>query len=298
MRRKKMKQLLYFAIIIALIPFAFVSCGNDEDGSASIRGKVTDEAGNQIPGANISIRLTEEQATNSESNGEFHFTNLIDGNYQLTVSANGYRTHLDIITIQPGKLNRVDIMLKKGDIASIAGLVHDIQTGDAITNATVPTTPVTDRPVTNSSGRYEFVNLESGTYTVRVFAIGYSAPTATVVVERNKTARADFQVTEQVVQLSVTPSSLDFGVNTTSSEPLTKTLTIENLGSDTLTWNISFPAEGWLTVAPADGNATDIPSSVSVTVDRRGFPAGNYDLIMLVTSNGGTKEIPVKMEVQ
>nr|MBC8228543.1 carboxypeptidase regulatory-like domain-containing protein [bacterium] len=71
-----MKTILYFSIIVALIPFAFVSCGDDEDGSASIRGKVTDEAGNQIPDANISIYLNEEQSTSSESNGEFHFTNL------------------------------------------------------------------------------------------------------------------------------------------------------------------------------------------------------------------------------
>ena len=292
-----MKQLLY-AIFIALIPFVFVSCGNDEDGSASIRGKITDGEGNQIPGANISIRLTEEQSTNSESNGEFHFTNLIDGSYQLTISADGYKTHLDIITIQPGKLTRADIVLKKGDITSIAGLVHDSQTGVAIPNATVLTIPVTDRPSTNSSGRYEFMNLEPGTYTVRIFATGYSAPTATVIVERNKTARADFQLTEQVAELFVTPSSLDFGDDSNS-----KALTIKNRASDKLVWNINFSNEflnagGWLIVIPTDGSTVNIPSIVSVTVERAGYPTGNYDLTMFILSNGGTKQIPVTMKVQ
>jgi hypothetical protein len=288
-----MKRLLYFAIIIALIPFVFVYCGGDDNGNISIKGKVTDETGNPISGANIMLH-PEDQSITSEPNGEFHFSNLADGNYQLTISASGYQTYLNIIADLPVKVTLVEVVLKKADVASIAGLVHDNQTGDAIPNATVLTIPATDRPVTNVSGRYEFVHLEPGTYTVRVFAIGYSVPTMTVVVERDKTARADFQLTKQEsVGLSVTPSSLDFGEDSSI-----KPLTIENLGSNELIWNITFPPEGWLTVAPVDGSTTNVPSTVSVTVDRTGFPAGNYDLTLFLVSNGGIKQIPVTMKVQ
>ncbi|MBM3237717.1 carboxypeptidase regulatory-like domain-containing protein [Candidatus Poribacteria bacterium] len=288
-----MKRLLHFAIIIILIPFVFVYCGGDDDGNISIKGKVIDETGNPISGANIMVH-PEDQSITNEPNGEFYFRNLADGNYQLTISASGYQTYLNIIAVLPGKVTLVEVVLKKGDIASIAGLVHDNQTGDAIPNATVLTIPATDRPVTTVSGRYEFVHLEPGTYTVRVFATGYSVPTMTVVVERDKTTRADFQLTKQEsVGLSVTPSSLDFGVDSSI-----KPLTIENLGSDELIWNITFPPEGWLTVAPVDGSTTNIPSIVSVIIDRTGFPTGNYDLTIFILSNGGMGQIPVTMEVQ
>lgn len=290
-----MKRLLCFGMIIALILFVFVSCGEEEedDGNVSIKGKVTDEAGNPVAEANVKIHLTEDQSITSNSDGEFHFSNLAAGNYQLTVSASGYRTYVDTITVWPGKVTHADVVLKRGDTPSIAGFVLDEKTGDAIQNATVQTTPVTDSPITDASGRYEFGKLEPGTYTVRVFANGYAVSATTVVVERDKTARADFQLTKQAVELSVTPSSLDFGADSSS-----KILTIENLGSGTLTWNITFPSEGWLTVVPTEGNTKNIPSTVNVTVNRQGFAAGKYDLIMLITSNGGTKQIPVAMKVE
>jgi len=289
-----MKRLLYFTIITALIPFLFVSCGEDDASNLSIKGIITDESGNQIPDANIAIRLTEEKSITSEPNGEFQFSNLVAGTYQLTVSAIGYRSHISTINVKTGEVTSADIVLKKGNIASIAGFVRDAQTEKSIPNATVQTIPVTTSSTTEKSGLYEFVDLDSGTYAVRVFALGYSVPEKTVTVERGKTARADFQLAKQEsIELSVTPSNLDFGGGSS-----TKTLTIENLGSDTLTWSITFPPDGWLAVVPTDGNTTDIPSIVSVTVDRVGFPPGNYDSTILIISNGGMKQIPVTMKVQ
>jgi hypothetical protein len=289
-----MKQLPYFTIIIVLIQSLFVSCENDNNGNVSIKGEVTDESGNQIPDAKITIRLTEELPIISGPNGEFQFHNLVAGTYQLTVSAIGYQTYVGIVSVHTAEVTRVDIVLRQGDMASIAGFVRDKQTNKPISNATVQTVPMTNNAITDTSGRYELVNLEPRTYTVRVFARGYSVPESAVIVEIGKTTRTDFRLTKQEsVQLSVTPSSLDFDQNSNSM-----TLTIQNIGSETLTWSITFPPEGWLTVIPTDGSTTDIPSIVSVTVDRTGFPDGSYDSIILITSNAGTKEIPVTMEVQ
>ncbi|MCX8042784.1 MAG: hypothetical protein N3B18_01500 [Desulfobacterota bacterium] len=101
-------------------------------------------------------------------------------------------------------------------------------------------------------------------------------------------------------KLSVSPASLTFDDNDTAQQ-----ISISNTGAGTLTWQISDNAttytgdtEGWLFAAsPRSGSVTNKPQSVTILVSRSGVPAGSYTATLPITSNGGSKNLPVNMNV-
>lgn len=91
--------------------------------------------------------------------------------------------------------------------------------------------------------------------------------------------------------LSVSPSTLEFG-----SETLEQVLGISNTGIGTLTWEISENKE-WLSVSTNTGETTTETDQVIVTVNRNELEPGNYDGIINVSSNGGSQEVIVTVNV-
>lgn len=292
-----MLQKLFTALLVGLLISAtmLIGCGDDDDDDsyfedAVIFGNVTDAQGEAVAGANVKIHFSADRSVTTDQNGRYRFEDIPNEQYQITVSKAGYSTYIDTIMIT-GNPVQIDVVLQDGIPYSIAGVITDELTLLPIANATVQTDPMTDSPLTDAAGVYHFDGLEPGTYTVRVFALGYESETISIVVERDETARADFMLTSAVVVLSVSPDALEFG------DATSKILVLENKGNGTLTWEISFPSEGWLSVVPMQGNIKNIPTTVNVTVNRQGLEPGNYDLILIVTSNGGIKQIPVTMDV-
>jgi hypothetical protein len=60
----------------------------------SIVGVVTDSSGSSVPGATVTIRNTETNLTRtavSNETGNYNFTNVLAGPYDLTVSLQGFR---------------------------------------------------------------------------------------------------------------------------------------------------------------------------------------------------------------
>ncbi|MEI6126518.1 MAG: hypothetical protein WCQ99_08195 [Pseudomonadota bacterium] len=80
----------------------------------------------------------------------------------------------------------------------------------------------------------------------------------------------------------------------------TKTITIFNLGTGSLTWEVETPiinkGEGWLTVSPPSGYALT-QAELTVTVKKDGIRPGLYSATIPVRSNAGTKNITVAMLV-
>jgi hypothetical protein len=65
----------------------------DSQGTASISGTVLDSTGGAIAGAQVNLRLSDEsqlQTVQSDANGEFIFSGLPAGSYQVTVEAVGF----------------------------------------------------------------------------------------------------------------------------------------------------------------------------------------------------------------
>ncbi len=99
--------------------------------------------------------------------------------------------------------------------------------------------------------------------------------------------------------LNVSPATLDFMDNETALK-----VAISNTGTGTLTWNVSDneteydKGSGWIfSVVPKAGSVEDSPESVTVTVNRKGLEPDSYSARLPVTSNAGTLDLDVSMEV-
>ncbi|MEJ2720017.1 MAG: BACON domain-containing carbohydrate-binding protein [bacterium] len=88
--------------------------------------------------------------------------------------------------------------------------------------------------------------------------------------------------------LNVYPWSLNLGGDSNIG-----LLAIHNLGTGIMSWSVS-SADPWMSLNPMSGEGDD---EVLVTVDRTGLADGDYTGHILVTSDGGSKTVPVMMSV-
>jgi len=101
-----------------------------------------------------------------------------------------------------------------------------------------------------------------------------------------------FTIQPKQPQLSLTPSSLDFGSSQTNL-----TLTVQNIGGGTLSWYAS-KSRSWLSLSQSSGSLEAGKSlPITVSVSRSGLSPGNYSDTISFTSNGGNQNVSVSMSV-
>ena len=148
---------------------------------------------------------------------------------------------------------------------NINGFVSDYTNANAaIAGATVTLGSLGRTKTTGSDGRYEFMDLEPGTYSISVTANEYQATTKQVTVYAGQTATCDFQLEESVVNVEINPVTLIFGsgINQLS-------FSIENKSNKSLTYSISNVPD-YLEVSPASGTVnTKGTQTVSIKVINR-----------------------------
>ena len=88
--------------------------------------------------------------------------------------------------------------------------------------------------------------------------------------------------------LSLSLTQLDFGGIETSLS-----FDVANAGSGDLTWSVT-DNQGWITTSPSSGTNY---GSVNVSVSRDGLSTGDYSGMVTVSSNGGTGDVSVVMNV-
>ena len=114
--------------------------------------------------------------------------------------------------------------------------------------------------------------------------------TATFVVTSDVgSATVGVSVSKPVPVLSVSVTSLDFGVETTNLP-----IEISNTGRGELTWSIVEDL-AWLSVNPASGTATTAPSVATVTVDRSQLAESSKTATFLVNTNAGSATVSVSI---
>lgn len=92
--------------------------------SSSLLGRVSDENGEPLPGANVYVKEI-EKGTASNSSGNYQFSNIRYGTYTVEVSFIGYDTKRRIVQIGAGE-NTVDFVLSPKDVV-LQGLVVTAQ---------------------------------------------------------------------------------------------------------------------------------------------------------------------------
>lgn len=140
------------------------------DGS-SLRGALVElyikNSSNQIPVASLS--------TNSQ--GQYLFNGLSNGDYEVRASKHGYSTAVSpLITLRGNQymVQNITMVEEYSSSITINGVITDEETGDPIEDALVALYSVTEgmevlvqTTETNSQGIYGFINLQPGEYFVR-----------------------------------------------------------------------------------------------------------------------------------
>ena len=148
---------------------------------------------------------------------------------------------------------------------TISGLVTDYTNANTpIAGATVTLNIKGLTKTTGNDGRFEFVNIEPGTYTLQITANNYQATTKQVTVYAGQIANCDVQLAKGAASVDISPVTLTFGKDV---EQLS--FTISNNGNQSLTFSIS-NAPDFIEVTPASGAvAAKSKQAVSVHVINR-----------------------------
>ena len=178
-------------------------------------------------------------------------------------------------------------------VADLSGIITDYQSNEPLAGATVTLDPTGKSYQTGSDGHYEFLDLSPQKYTVTVDKANYVMEKKTIFIELGMENKLDFSIRQSFPELEVVQKTLDFGNDAT-----TLTIDIKNSGTAVLDWQISENAN-WISCLPASGEILpDGKAAVTVTVDRKDLPAGDYTQTLSITSNGGSAVVNVNASVR
>ena len=154
---------------------------------------------------------------------------------------------------------------------TIIGIVSDYTNANAaIAGATVTINSKGLTKTTGSDGRFEFPDLEPGTYSIQVSANTYQTTTKQVTVYAGQTVNCDFQLEKSGASVEISPITLSFGQGV---EQLS--FTIRNNSNQAFTYSIS-NAPDYIEVSPASGTvAAKGNQAVSVHVKDRSSITSN-----------------------
>jgi hypothetical protein len=139
---------------------------------ATLSGTVTDPAGALVPNAVISIRNTDTGATrsvNSNADGFYSAPNLLPGNYEVKISANGFSTTLQkgiVLTVSAQQTFSPVLTVGKIDqTVVVTAAPPSVQSSSSTTSATVDGTTVRELPL-NGRDWTSLATLEPGVLSV------------------------------------------------------------------------------------------------------------------------------------
>src|SRR5947209_6046533 len=115
---KKVLPLLFLSSVM-MLAFAPAAVAQGST-TGEIRGVVRDPSGALVPGANVKARDIAtgwEKSTTSAADGAFVLLSLQAGNYQVTVSAQGFQTSItEGVTVTTGRTTDLPVELKVGSV--------------------------------------------------------------------------------------------------------------------------------------------------------------------------------------
>lgn len=177
---------------------------------------------------------------------------------------------------------------------SIAGFVVDANTGEPVRTANITLSPGGVSSVSGSDGRYEYLDLEAGTYTVQVSKSGYITNTKTVVVPDGGVGSGDIMLTPSSAEMSLSVTYIDFGTGQTVA-----TFQIHNNAANgSFQWSVTKESTAdWLTVSPTSGSCgAGQQSPVTLTVDRSQVTT-SQTVTLRVTNNTSGNSITLPVSV-
>lgn len=173
---------------------------------------------------------------------------------------------------------------------SIYGIVNDMDNGEPLSGAHVVLNPGGKTTNTGSDGRYEFLGMEPGQYTIQISKSGYKTNTKRISVVAGEEASGDMQLERGEASIRLNTNVLVFDKGESS-----KTFEVMNVGtSGSVSWTLTCQAD-WLSVTPQSGTtAQGKNSAVVVNVDRSKITE-DVTTNLLVEAEG--ESLPLEVQV-
>ena len=186
------------------------------------------------------------------------------------------------------------------ELGSIYGIVTDKATGEPVKNANVQLRPSGETTLTGTDGRYEFVDLKNGEYSITVSKTEYTdlVDDYVIKVEGAKAMRRDVQIEKIPALLKILDSNgneidvLDFG---SMQDDNTRMFSIFNNSTSALDYEI-FKTAAWVaSLSSQEGSLQPgATKSIIVVIDRDMLVVGkNVTTLSILTNNGG-KQLTLK----
>jgi hypothetical protein len=158
-----------FGVIMVLV-FGVVPAAAQQD-TGTIRGTVTDPTGAVIPNARVSVRNVGtgyERTSSTAAGGDYVFTPLPVGTYELRVENKGFQTQLrSKITLQVQENLEINVQLQLGQsnqVVEVTSGAPQLQTTDSSLGTVTNTQYVNELPL-NGRNIYQLVALSPGAVT-------------------------------------------------------------------------------------------------------------------------------------
>jgi hypothetical protein len=156
------------ACCLALFLVVSASYGQSASNGA-ITGVVTDPSGRSVPGASVtvtSIGTGQTRTDTTDPNGNYKFELLEPGNYQLKITAAGFKTsEVGPVTVNVTETTTLNQTLEIGAVSeqvTVQGAVEVLQTQSSTLGTTVTGNQINSLPMAN--GNYtEILSLSAGT---------------------------------------------------------------------------------------------------------------------------------------
>ncbi|MBV8208060.1 MAG: carboxypeptidase regulatory-like domain-containing protein [Acidobacteria bacterium] len=172
--------------------------------AGNVTGKVTDSSGNAIAGASVGFGGA---STTTDSTGAYSLDGIPAGTIQLVASATEYQSVTQTVAITGGNTTTANfsLALSSNSPGTVAGVVTNISTGQAISGASVKWNTTT--ATTDSNGNYSLANVSAGTQTVTASATGY-LPVSSSTTVAGGTSTLNFQLsTAGILNVTVVNSA-------------------------------------------------------------------------------------------
>jgi hypothetical protein len=145
------------------------------------------------------------------------------------------------------------------ELGSIYGIVTDKATGEPVKNANVQLRPSGETSLTGNDGRYEFLDLKDGNYSITVSKTGYTdlVDDYIITVSGSKAMRRDVQIEKMPAELRIMDgegndiTELDFG---SMQDDNARMFNIFNNGTIALDYEIIKTASWITSINPSQGS--------------------------------------------
>ncbi|MBQ2521893.1 MAG: carboxypeptidase regulatory-like domain-containing protein [Bacteroidales bacterium] len=187
--------------------------------------------------------------------------------------------------------------IKEEKQGSIIGVVADRTTGEPVGTVSLTLSPGGSKTVTGSDGTFQFLGLESGSYTIDLAKEGYKRESSSVVVFDGRQTDAHLLIERIPAVITVDRDELDFG-DVASVTQLS--FSIVNPGYLDLHWSVSWDRSvTWIKeIVGPDGKSEGTlgfgkTASLLVRIEREALLTGTNEAIVVIWSDNGRSELKV-----